>query len=197
MQKKDWIELGLPQADVIYVPNFVPLLDAGSIYNELLENLNWQQFNIKLFGREIPQPRLSALYAQEKIPYKYSGLELIPEKFPEVLETIHSLLENELSTTFSHCLANLYRNEKDSMGWHADDEKVLGSQPTIASLSFGQTRKFQFKHKKDPRMKMNLELEHGSLLLMKGETQKYWKHQLPKSRKPLGARINLTFRNIL
>lgn len=193
---EEFIDLGLPQATVLYYPNFIDKVMAENYHRELEENLTWQQYNIKLFGKEIPQPRLTALYSTQEIPYKYSGLELIPNKFPRLLQEIHDKLKNKIEHSFSHCLANLYRNEIDSMGWHADDEKVLGDQPVIASLSLGADRKFEFKHKKDPRMKLSLQLENGSLLLMQGETQKYWKHQLPKLRKPLESRINLTFRNI-
>jgi alkylated DNA repair dioxygenase AlkB len=120
-----------------------------------------------------------------------------PNALTPVLKKIKSDIENESNATFSTVLLNLYRDGNDSNGWHSDNEKELGEDPIIASLSFGEKRVFHLKHKKDPTLKYKIELEHGSLLLMGSGSQTNWKHQLPKSKRKMQPRINLTFRNIV
>tara|TARA_Y100000385_G_scaffold248062_1_gene268561 strand:- start:2581 stop:2949 length:369 start_codon:yes stop_codon:yes gene_type:complete len=117
-----------------------------------------------------------------------------PQKFTPLLNRIKSKIEERTQSIFSSCLLNLYRNGQDSNGWHSDDEKELGKNPTIASLSLGAERIFHLKHKKITTLKHKLSLQNGSLLVMKGETQHYWLHQIPKTKKPIDKRINLTFR---
>ena len=187
----------LPDADLVYYPNFLDTDLADTYFRSLLKKLQWEQYSIKLFGKTIPQPRLTALYALNSNPYSYSGLKLDPLVFTEELKAIYSDIVEITGSTFTHCLANLYRDGNDSMGWHSDDEKELGKNPVIASLSLGAVRNFQLKHKTNPELKYALKLEHGSLLIMKGSTQEFWKHQLPKTKKSLEQRINLTFRTIL
>ena len=119
-----------------------------------------------------------------------------PHPWTSLLQKIKLLIENKTDTQFTSVLLNYYRDGKDSNGWHADNEKELGTNPIIASLSFGAERSFQLKHNSDKDQKKNIVLEHGSLLLMKGTTQHFWKHQIPKTSKPIGPRINLTFRKI-
>jgi alkylated DNA repair dioxygenase AlkB len=119
-----------------------------------------------------------------------------PKKFTKDLLFIKAAIENLIHIRFTSCLANLYRNGQDSNGWHADDEKELGDNPIIASVSFGAERKFHFKHKFDKTLKTKLILKHGSLLVMKGSTQKFWLHQIPKSKREIDQRINLTYRII-
>jgi alkylated DNA repair dioxygenase AlkB len=150
-----------------------------------------------MFGKLLAQPRLTAWYGSAGTNYSYSGLNLVPEPFSKELLTLKAKIEQVGSTQFNSVLLNLYRNENDSMGWHADDEKELGINPIIASLSLGQTRKFQVKHKLTKNLNLNLLLTHGSLLLMRGEMQHYWQHAIPKSKNSCDQRINLTFRNIL
>jgi len=191
------IHIPIKDATIIYYPFFMTKKRADSIFKELLEQVSWQQDNIKLFGKTHPQPRLTALYGNENKAYRYSGITMYPSLFTPTLKELKNNVENISNKQFNTVLLNLYRNGKDSNGWHSDNEKELGDTPVIASISLGAKRCFQLKHKKDKSLKYQLFLEHGSLLLMMGETQNYWKHQLPKSKKITESRINLTYRNIL
>lgn len=188
------IKPDLPDADLYYFPEFLDTSTANHYYKTFLETLHWQQHYIKIFGKTLPQPRLSALYAENDTSYTYSGLTLQPEKYTNEVKELQKKLRDLTQLTFTHCLANLYRNGKDSMGWHADDERELGKDPVIASLSFGGKRNFQLKHKTIKDAKFQLEPGHGSLLIMAGKTQEFWKHQIPKTQKSVPPRINLTFR---
>lgn len=185
----------LPQAELEYFPHFLNTEKANFLFEKLLKEVSWQQQNIKLFGKEIPQPRLTAFFAEKGISYTYSGLQLKPETFSSEILDLKQQTEEVSGFEFNTCLANLYRDGNDSMGWHADDEQVLGKNPVIASISLGGVRSFQFKHK-TKNLKEKIELQHGSLLIMKGSMQHYWKHQLPKTKKEVSPRINLTFRKI-
>ena len=186
----------LPDAELEYFPNFLNKEKADLLLQKLLKEVPWQQQNIKLFGKEIPQPRLTAFYADQGISYTYSGLQLKPNSFSTEMWELKQATEELSGFDFNTCLANLYRHGNDSMGWHADDEKVLGKNPVIASISLGGIRRFQFKHKTNKDLKESIELQHGSLLMMKGSMQHFWKHQLPKTKKEVAPRINLTFRKI-
>jgi alkylated DNA repair dioxygenase AlkB len=150
-----------------------------------------------MFGKQILQPRLTALYGDPKVRYGYSGIAMQALPFTSELEHIKKQLEEFAQHEFTHVLCNYYRDGQDSMGWHRDNEAVLGRNPKIASITFGASRSFQLRPygKKEP--KVNLELSHGSLLLMEGESQHYWEHQLPKTKKVQEPRINLTFRKLL
>ena len=171
--------------------------EASHYYNTLLDEIHWQQDKIKVFGKTYLQPRLTALFGNTEKTYSYSNLTMHPRPFTRTLLEIMARVEAICGISFNCCLANLYRNGQDSNGWHADNEKELGNQPVIASVSFGAERFFHFKHrhKKDLRSKINL--THGSLLIMKGATQDEWLHQIPKTKKNIGKRINLTFRVIV
>lgn len=186
----------LPDAELEYFPNFLNKEKADLLLEKLLKEVHWQQQNIKLFGKEIPQPRLTAFYAEQGISYTYSGLQLKPKNFSTELWELKQKTQELSGYDFNTCLANLYRHGNDSMGWHADDEKVLGKNPVIASISLGGIRRFQFKHTTNKDLKESIELQHGSLLIMKGSMQHFWKHQLPKTKKEVAPRINLTFRKI-
>tara|TARA_Y100000588_G_C14195698_1_gene900077 strand:+ start:494 stop:1078 length:585 start_codon:yes stop_codon:yes gene_type:complete len=186
----------LPDAELEYFPNFLNKEKADLLLQKLLKEVPWQQQNIKLFGKEIPQPRLTAFYAEQGISYTYSGLQLKPNSFSTEFWELKQKTQELSGFDFNTCLANLYRHGNDSMGWHADDEKVLGKNPVIASISLGGIRRFQFKHKTNKDLKESIELQHGSLLIMKGSMQHFWKHQLPKTKKEVAPRINLTFRKI-
>lgn len=192
----DSIKLNMVNADVIYYPNFFNKNISDIYFNNLLNTLNWKQDNITVFGKTHLQPRLTAFYASNTNSYKYSNIIMAPNPFSDDLLKIKNIIEKELAISFTSCLANLYRNGKDSNGWHADNEKELGKNPIIASISFGADRTFHFKHKHKKDLKLKITLQHGSLLLMQGETQKYWLHQIPKTQKDIGKRINLTFRII-
>lgn len=186
----------MKDADVTYYPNFYDKGKADELFQLLLENTPWQQDDITVFGKTYEQPRLTALYGNNNKPYSYSNITMQPHAFSNELQVIKSKIENVALTEFTTCLLNLYRDGSDSNGWHADDEKELGINPVIASLSFGAERIFHFKHKNRKDLKEKLILQHGSLLLMKGTTQHHWLHQIPKTKKQIGKRINLTFRFI-
>jgi len=192
----DPIFLNLPDAEVIYYPHFFDKEEADTIYAELTNEIPWQQDDIRVFGKTHPQPRLTALFGNEGKPYSYSNIKMQPHPWNLLLQKIKSKVESISDTNFTTVLLNQYRDGKDSNGWHADNEKELGTNPIIASLSFGAERTFQLKHNSDKDQKKSIVLEHGSLLLMKGTTQHCWKHQIPKTAKPVGPRINLTFRVI-
>ena len=189
------LDLNLPDADMSYYPNFLSQEVADSYFTIFKNSITWQQYDIKVWGKVYPQPRLTALYSNNDKAYTYSNITMHPTAFsPELLqlkEKIDALAKCEFTT----CLLNLYRNGRDSNGWHADNEKELGENPIIASVSLGAERFFHMKHNTKPQ-KLKLLLEHGSLLLMKGETQHFWKHQIPKTARDIGERINLTFRII-
>ena len=188
--------LNLPDAEIIYYPEFFDKEQADKIYSELLQEIAWQQDNITVFGKTHPQPRLTALYGNEGKPYSYSNITMQPHPWNTLLQKIKYHIETTTECQFTTVLLNQYRDGKDSNGWHADNEKELGTNPIIASLSFGAERVFQLKHNTIANAKKSIVLEHGSLLLMKGSTQHFWKHQIPKTAKPIGNRINLTFRSI-
>jgi alkylated DNA repair dioxygenase AlkB len=190
------IVLNLPDAEIIYYPHFFDKKGADAIFDELTNEIPWQQDDIKIFGKIHPQPRLTALFGNEGKSYSYSNIKMQPHPWNLLLQKIKLHIESVTDTNFTTVLLNQYRDGKDSNGWHADNEKELGTNPVIASLSFGAERTFQLKHNTDKSLKKNIVLEHGSLFLMKGATQHFWKHQIPKTSKPIGSRINLTFRFI-
>tara|TARA_R110001606_G_scaffold398623_2_gene578106 strand:+ start:353 stop:946 length:594 start_codon:yes stop_codon:yes gene_type:complete len=190
------INLRMKDADITYYPKFFSTVESDFLLEKLLKNTNWQQDTITVFGKTHLQPRLTAFYADNNKPYKYSNIIMQPHEFDGELLKIKNTIETELNIKFTSCLANLYRDGKDSNGWHADNEKELGKNPIIASVSFGTERAFHFKHRFNKNLKQKLTLEHGSLLLMKGKTQANWLHQIPKTKKEIGKRINLTFRII-
>ena len=190
------IVLNLPDAEIIYYPNFFDKEEADAIFDQLTNDIPWQQDDICVYGKIHPQPRLTALFGNEGKPYSYSNIKMQPHPWTMLLQKIKSKVESVSGTNFTTVLLNQYRDGKDSNGWHADNEKELGVNPIIASLSFGAERIFQLKHNSIPGLKQNILLEHGSLLLMKGTTQHFWKHQIPKTSKAIGSRINLTFRVI-
>ena len=186
--------LPMPEAEVIYYPSFFSSEEALAYFKTLLDETYWQQDDIKLFGKTYPQPRLTALYGNNEQSYSYSGIKMIPKPLSETLKEIKLKIEKVSEIKFTTVLLNLYRDGEDSNGWHSDDEKELGINPTIASVSFGVNRIFHFKNKQDKNLRYKLELGNGSLLIMKGATQHNWQHQLPKSKKVKEPRINLTFR---
>ncbi|WP_333808611.1 alpha-ketoglutarate-dependent dioxygenase AlkB family protein [Flavobacterium sp.] len=194
---KEKIVLPLPDAVFEFYPNFFNKDEADELFEKLLNETPWQQDDIIIFGKKIAQPRLTCLFGNEGKPYSYSGLTMQPHNWNPTLIFIKDKIEQEANQYFTTVLANLYRNEKDSNGWHSDNEKELGRNPTIASISFGEERKFQLKHNTISEARINLNLNHGSLLLMKEGSQIYYKHQIPKAVQPKNARINLTFRTIL
>lgn len=186
----------MPDADVRYFPAAFNKKESEHFFSILYKETQWRADKIRIFGKWVAQPRLTALYAKNRHPYSYSGLTMHPREFTPDMKTLLQRVQNLTGQEFGSCLLNLYRDGKDSNGWHADDEQELGENPVIASVSFGQERIFHFRHKHHSDLKEKILLENGSLLLMKGATQHNWKHQLPKSQRSLSPRINLTFRNI-
>jgi alkylated DNA repair dioxygenase AlkB len=176
------------------------IFDAQShiaLFDSLKHDVAWKQHHIKLFGKVHPTPRLVAWYGDPHCTYTYSGVVNTPLAWTPTLLTIKDRIEQLLYPAKFNCvLLNFYRDGHDKMGWHSDDEKELGPNPSIASVSFGSTRRFDFKHKTDPSNKFSLELHSGSVLLMQGDMQHHWLHQLPAQKRILTPRINLTFRFI-
>lgn len=190
------IVFDVPDASIIYYPNFFSTEEATILFDTLQKEIPWQQDDIKVYGKVYPQPRLTALFGNEGKSYSYSNITMHPHKWSPLLMSIKEKVEKTTEAIYSTVLLNYYRDGKDSNGWHADNEKELGTNPIIASLSFGAERMFQLKHNAIPNQKINIPLAHGSLLVMKGTTQHFWKHQIPKTTKPIDPRINLTFRII-
>jgi len=183
-----------PQPDFIYHSAFYAAARSEALFSVLKHEIEWQQGKIKLFGKEIVEPRLVAWYGEKA--YKYSGKLMQPRLWTAILLEMKNEIEQASGHSFNSVLLNFYRNGQDSMGWHSDDEAELGTNPVIASLNLGETRKFQFRLKASKPTKMEILLETGSLLLMQGDTQHLWQHAIPKSAKANGQRINLTFRYI-
>lgn len=190
------IDLSIDTAKLHFWPDFLTENQADELFEELKTSNLWRQDKVKVFGKTYDQPRLCFLAADRKVNYTYSGLTLPAVDFSKSLSLIKTRIEQTSSTRFNSCLANLYRDGNDSNGWHSDDEKELGDEPLIASLSLGVTRNFDLKHKRNRLIKKRIELTHGSLLLMSGRTQKDFKHQIAKSKRIHEPRINLTFRYI-
>ena len=169
-------------------------LPHDDILQRLIAETAWRAEAIRVWGKLHLQPRLSAWYGSA--PYRYSGMTLEPLPFTGLQLDIKRAVEQACDLSFNSVLLNYYRDQRDSMGFHSDDEAELGPRPAIASLSFGAPRTFILKHKRLPKS-LKLALGHGSLLLMSGNTQANWQHGINKSTRPCGPRINLTFRNIL
>lgn len=173
-----------------------PVIDSPSKYFDLLlKEINWQQDQAMIFGKLIHTKRMVAWYAEENFEYSYSGIQKIASPWNSTLLELKLEVEKITNETYNSCLLNLYHDGNEGMAWHSDGEKDLKKNGAIASLTFGAKRKFSFKHK-ESKNRIDIILENGSLLLMKGKTQDYWKHRLPPSTKIKTARINLTFRII-
>ena len=182
--------------ELYWLQAFFPPAQADELFIKLYEKIAWQQERLFIYGRWIDVPRLMAWYGDPGALYRYSGVDHQPLPWNDLLNSLRVRMEDVCEQTFNSVLANLYRDGGDSMGCHADDEKELGLNPVIASLSFGDSRLLRFKHRKTG-YKVDLELAHGDLLIMAGEIQSHWQHQLPKTRKVKQPRINLTFRHIV
>jgi alkylated DNA repair dioxygenase AlkB len=189
--------LSLDDGEILFMKNFFDLSEAQNLFEILQKTINWRQEHIKMYGKTHLVPRKTAWYGKEGLNYSYSRIICYPEKWTDELNFIKSEIEKLIpSEKFTSVLLNLYNDGNDKMGWHADDEKELGINPTIASVSFGATRRFDIKHKEIPGMQYQFELTSGSLLIMRGALQHHWIHQIPTQRKVTKPRINLTFRTI-
>lgn len=187
----------MPDAEVYYLSNLELGRSHNAVLHQLITNVPWRQEDIFVWGKVYQQPRLIAWYGDRGSDYTYSGLRLIPLAWTDLLLEIRTRVASVAATAFNSVLLNYYRDNRDSMGFHSDDEPELGERAVIASLSLGEERTFVMKHKVDKLAKIvRLRLASGSLLLMKGETQRYWKHGIAKEARPCGPRVNLTFRRI-
>ena len=192
--------LPLSQAELLFDPAFLPPVEAVALLAQLTADVTWEQRAIRIFGQEIPQPRLTAWYGDAEARYTYSGLAWEPRPWLPALHALRQRLEAATGHRFNSVLLNLYRDGRDSMGWHADDEPELGPAPAIASLSLGATRRFRLRPSRTQARAglapapFGIDLPGGSLLLMRGPTQQHWQHALPKTARPVAPRLNLTFR---
>ena len=186
----------ITNGEFIYFPNFFSKSESDFFLKALSEKVLWKQESMNMYGKKINFPRLTAWYGNNDKPYSFSGITLSPNPWNEEIIAIKNKIEPESNVIFNSVLLNRYRSGSDSISWHTDAEKELGENPVIASANFGETRKFQLRHS-ITKEKLEIELKHGSLLIMQGELQHFWQHQVPKSPKPLKERINLTFRVIL
>jgi alkylated DNA repair dioxygenase AlkB len=185
----------MPDADVSILHQIEMPLPYDQIMRKLVDQTIWRQEKVRIYGKEHQQPRLVSLYGDPGKKYDYSGISLHPLPWTDLLREIRRRVEDCTDARFNAVFLNLYRDHNDSMGFHSDDEKELGKNPVIASVTFGATRTFLLKHKfrKDiPPVK--IPLEAGTVLLMKGATQHFWKHGINKQTVPCGPRVNLTFR---
>lgn len=185
----------MPDGDLYWMRDFFNLSQSDDYLQALLASVQWRQDVIKFGRKETQLPRRTAWYGNSGKNYAYSGIRMKPLPWNAPLLAIKQVVDAETGVKSNSVLLNYYRNEHDSVAWHSDDEPELGKNPIIASVSFGATRRFILKHRSEKRApKIEMELSHGSLLVMRGPTQHHWMHSIPKSRLPVGPRLNLTFR---
>lgn len=187
--------ISIPNGEYIYLPNFFTKSESDKYFQVLKDNILWKQESMNMYGKQVMFPRLTAWYGDNDKPYSFSGITLKPHSWSKELLEIKNKIEPISNTHFNSVLLNQYRNGNDSISWHTDAEKELGLNPIIGSVNFGATRKFQLRHIKT-KEKIEIELTHGSLLIMQGELQHFWQHQVPKTAQKVNERINLTFRVI-
>ena len=192
------MKIPLPDSDISIDQDHFDSEIAGNLLRELAEEIPWVQNKIKFYGKESLVPRLESWHGDEGMSYTYSGIKMDAKPWTKNLLMIKESIEPIAKTTFNSVLINYYRDGKDRVAWHSDDEKELGKNPVIASVSLGAERKFKLRHKKykENQLQHEISLRNGSLLLMSGSTQHYWLHEIPRTAKPIGPRINLTFRVI-
>lgn len=179
----------------IYIPDFFSKGVADIYLQKFISDILWKQESMNMYGKQLNFPRLTAWYGENNKPYSFSGITLQPNPWtPELLE-IKKLIEPKCNVNFNSVLLNRYRDGNDSISWHTDAEKELGRNPVIASVNFGAEREFQMRHN-NTKERVDISLKHGSLLIMQGALQHYWQHQVPKTKKVVQERINLTFRVI-
>ena len=186
--------LPMQDADVVLYRQFFTADARDVLLQRLRDEIEWKQETIRVPGKIVPLPRLTAWYGDEGTVYRWSGITQQPNPWTLLLKQIKQRVENAAQTSFNSVLLNQYRSGQDSVSWHSDDEAEL--DPVIASVSFGAVRQFQFKRIDDPKVRLSIDLPDGSLLIMGGTTQQYWRHRIPKTTVPQMPRINLTFRTI-
>ncbi|MGH8053022.1 MAG: alpha-ketoglutarate-dependent dioxygenase AlkB family protein [Stenotrophomonas sp.] len=184
------------QADIHHLPGWLSPAEADVLFSTLQDEVPWDIHRIRMFGRWVDSPRLSCWIGDPQAHYRYSGADFVPQPWPSSLLPLRERLQQACAAPFNSVLINRYRDGRDSMGWHSDDEPELGERPLIASLSLGAARRFLLRHRDDHSLSTEFLLGHGDLLLMAGDTQRFYQHSLPKTARPMGERINLTFRLI-
>jgi len=181
-----------------YWPGFLDASEASSCLEQLQEKIEWHRPRVFVYGRWIDSPRQSAWYGDSGAVYRYSGTVNQPSPWLPELESLRQRLDPFCASRFNSVLANRYRSGTDSMGWHSDDEKELGPDPVIASVSLGGTRRFLLQHRRRKDLPIHeIVLEHGSLLVMRARSQRAWRHSVPKTREAVAPRINLTYRHVI
>ena len=187
----------LLDGELHYYSNFLSKKISDNLFNKLKKTIPWKQDLIKVFGKTYDQPRLTSLHSTLKKKYSYSSITMNPLAMTNDLIYLMTEIKKINNTGFNTVLLNLYRNGSDSNGWHADNEKELGKNPVIASLSLGESRYFHLKHRSKKSQRFKIKLDHGSLLIMSGVMQHKWLHMIPKTKKIMGERINLTYRKLV
>ena len=184
--------MGAPTG-ITYAPGLFDLRTSARHLGALVRELAWEEQRFTMYGREVPMPRLIAMYGP--VGYRYSGVIHPPRPLTPRLDAIRAAVETATGRRFNSVLANLYRDGADSVGWHRDSDYAHGGQPDIASLSFGATRRFELRDQTGERFA--IDLEPGSLLLMEGDAIARWWHRIPKTTRPVGPRVNLTYRHMV
>jgi alkylated DNA repair dioxygenase AlkB len=188
----------MPDADVFYLDKLALAAPDTEILQRLMVDIPWRSEAVRMGGRRVLQPRLTAWFGDAGASYAYSGLQLAPLPWTPLLRDIKNRIEKAAGSPFNSVLLNYYRDQSDSIGFHSDNEPELGERPVIASLSLGEERLFVLKHKRSKTVKpVHLRLVSGSLLLMQGDTQRCWRHGILKESRACGPRVNLTFRRIV
>ena len=181
--------------DFRYFPKYLDNSSADKLLETLLERTQWEREILKIYGKSISAPRLTSWFSDPMVSYRYSGKKRFGKPFTPELFQLRQILNARLNVHFNFVLANFYRDGKDYVGWHADDEPDLGSRPLIASISLGESRRFRVRHN-SRKVTESIDLVHGSLLIMRGQSQSHFKHCLAKTKRLVNSRINLTFRTI-
>ncbi len=188
----------LEDADVRLVSGFLPIAESTELLATLKKQSSWHQPEIRIFGKTVLSPRLAVWYGDGDAVYQYSGLINQPVPWTPALLAVRQQVSEHCQIGFNSVLLNYYRDGNDSMGWHSDDEAELGTDPVISSLSLGAERVFLLRHRQAKKQRsVRIPLQSGDLLVMAGQTQRFWKHSISKTTKAVGARINLTFRSII
>lgn len=183
--------------DITYIESFIDENEATKLFLNLKESIDWKEDEIYMFGRKVKIPRLSSWYGDTNASYSYSGLNLVPNNWTKELLEMKSVIEKFSDSEYNSVLLNYYRSGEDSMGWHSDNERELGKNPVVASLTLGGERRFLIRERKDKSKKREILLKNGSLLIMKSGFQDKYQHSVPKTKRKVGERINLTYREIV
>ena len=191
------ITLGLEDADISWFPQFFSLQQSNEILQQIESEVLWRQDQIRVYGKLHRLPRQTAWYGDAGAVYEYSGIKMEPLPWTPGLATIRDRLKTAFGDSFNSVLLNRYRDGRDAMGWHSDDEQSLGINPVIGSLSLGATRRFRLQHKDKKHLKHSIDLNHGSYLRMAGSTQHHWRHCITRTQRACAVRVNLTFRYLV